>query len=96
MSAGVPPCGTRKLFPHQPEGSQIVKFSEMKTNVLRIGIVIALNAAVSAVFSQTALTSNPYRVLKTTQTMGTGGIDYVHADNENRRLYVHGRSGAGF
>ncbi|MGO8675034.1 MAG: hypothetical protein ACLQVX_04090 [Limisphaerales bacterium] len=60
----------------------------MKTNVLRIGIVIALNAAVSAVFSQTALTSNPYRVLKTTQTMGTGGIDYVHADNENRRLYV--------
>ena len=74
--------------PHQPEGSQIVKFSEMKTIALRIGTVVALNAATSAAFSQTTLTSNPYRVLKTTQTMGTGGIDYVHADNENRRLYV--------
>ena len=60
----------------------------MKTIALRIGTVVALSAATSAAFSQTTLTSNPYRVLKTTQTMGTGGIDYVHADNENRRLYV--------
>jgi len=60
----------------------------MKTNTLRIGIVIGLSAAASAAFSQTAPASNPYRVLKTTQTMGTGGIDYVYADNDNRRLYV--------
>lgn len=50
--------------------------------------MVALSAAASAAFSQTVLSSNPYRVLKTAQTMGTGGIDYVHADNENRRLYV--------
>src|ERR1700733_4175721 len=30
----------------------------------------------------------PYKVLKTSQTMGTGGIDYVYADNDGRRLYV--------
>jgi len=30
----------------------------------------------------------PYKVLTTTQTMGTGGIDYVFADSDGRRLYV--------
>jgi DNA-binding beta-propeller fold protein YncE len=29
-----------------------------------------------------------YKILKTTQTMGSGGVDYVYADNEGRRLYV--------
>lgn len=60
----------------------------MKTKPPSIGIVIALSAAASVAFGQTAVNSNPYRVLKTTQTMGTGGIDYVYADNDNRRLYV--------
>jgi DNA-binding beta-propeller fold protein YncE len=32
--------------------------------------------------------TEPYRVLKTTQTIGTGGIDYVFADSEGRKLYV--------
>ena len=32
--------------------------------------------------------AGPYKVLNTTQIMGTGGIDYVYADNEGRRLYV--------
>ncbi len=36
----------------------------------------------------TALGAEPYKVIKTTQTMGTGGIDYVYADNDNRRLYI--------
>ncbi len=29
-----------------------------------------------------------YKIVKTAQFMGTGGIDYVYADNDNRRLYV--------
>lgn len=33
-------------------------------------------------------TDAPYKILKTTQTMGSGGIDYVYADNDGRRLYV--------
>ena len=32
--------------------------------------------------------SNPYRVLDTTKLMGSGGIDYVYADNDERRVYV--------
>lgn len=32
--------------------------------------------------------AKPYKVLKTTQTPGTGGIDYVYADNDGLRLYV--------
>jgi DNA-binding beta-propeller fold protein YncE len=30
----------------------------------------------------------PYKVLDVTQLMGTGGIDYVYADNDARRVYV--------
>ncbi len=32
--------------------------------------------------------SAPYKVLDTTQLMGNGGIDYVYADNDERRVYV--------
>lgn len=57
----------------------------MKTNILRLGSLMAFSALTSAAATST---SNPYKVLKTTQTMGTGGTDYVYADNDNRRLYV--------
>jgi DNA-binding beta-propeller fold protein YncE len=30
----------------------------------------------------------PYKVLDTAQLMGSGGIDYVYADNDGRRVYV--------
>src|SRR5580700_2132774 len=30
----------------------------------------------------------PYKVLDTTQLMGSGGIDYVYADSDGRRVYV--------
>ena len=30
----------------------------------------------------------PYKVLDTAQVMGNGGIDYVYADNDGRRVYV--------
>ncbi len=32
--------------------------------------------------------STPYKVLDTTRLMGNGGIDYVYADNDKRRVYV--------
>ena len=35
-----------------------------------------------------AQTDAPYKVLATTQLMGNGGIDYVTADNDARRVYV--------
>ncbi len=33
-------------------------------------------------------TAKPYSILHTVQTMGSGGIDYVYADNDDGRLYV--------
>src|SRR5437868_3326352 len=35
-----------------------------------------------------AQSNAPYKVLDTTQLMGSGGIDYVFADNDARRVYV--------
>lgn len=35
-----------------------------------------------------ALAQSDYKVLDTTQLMGSGGIDYVYADNDARRVYV--------
>src|SRR5258708_15618701 len=35
-----------------------------------------------------AQTTTPYKILDTTQLMGNGGIDYVYADNDARRVYV--------
>src|SRR5208283_6056264 len=35
-----------------------------------------------------AQTTTPYTVLDTVQLMGNGGIDYVYADNDARRVYV--------
>jgi DNA-binding beta-propeller fold protein YncE len=53
--------------------------------------VLALSGLItlaSVVQAQGTPTAKPYRIVNTTQTMGTGGIDYVYADNEGRRLYV--------
>jgi DNA-binding beta-propeller fold protein YncE len=50
--------------------------------------VLALSALAFGQSASTASAAEPYKILKTTQTMGTGGIDYVYADNDNRRLYV--------
>ena len=38
--------------------------------------------------SALAQTDSPYKVLDTAQLMGTGGIDYVYADNDGRKIYV--------
>ncbi len=61
---------------------------------LRFLFTTAILALVSGSFFQSlapavaAAATTPYKILKTSQTMGTGGIDYVYADNEGRRLYV--------
>jgi DNA-binding beta-propeller fold protein YncE len=60
----------------------------MKTNILKLGGVIALSIVASVSFAQTPPAGKPYKIVKTTQTMGTGGVDYVYADNDNRLLYV--------
>src|SRR5271165_4484266 len=42
----------------------------------------------SASPAQAASTAEPYKIVQTAQTMGTGGIDYVYADSDGRRIYV--------
>jgi DNA-binding beta-propeller fold protein YncE len=42
----------------------------------------------ASIASPTASAAEPYKILHTTQTNGTGGIDYVIADSAGRRAYV--------
>jgi DNA-binding beta-propeller fold protein YncE len=68
-----------------------MKRNAMKTIIAGHTGVAALSgliALASVSFAQTALASEPYKIVKSTQTMGTGGIDYVYADNDGGRLYV--------
>jgi len=51
-------------------------------------VVVACGALSTLNPTVVAAADAPYKVLTTTQTMGSGGIDYVFADNDNRRLYV--------
>src|SRR5208337_4898425 len=63
----------------------------MKTNRLGFAGVAALSGLIAfslVSFAQTTPSAKPYKVLNTAQMMGTGGIDYVFADSEGRRLYV--------
>ena len=51
----------------------------MKTNIGSLAGVVVLNGVIalaSVFFAQTAPAAEPYKILKTTQMMGTGRIDY--------------------
>ena len=63
----------------------------MKMNGLGFGGVVPLGGLILSglvSFAQTTPGATPYKLLNTAQTMGTGGIDYVYADSDGRRLYV--------
>jgi len=60
----------------------------MKPNILKMWSAIASCAAALVSFAQPNSAAEPYKVLDTTQVMGSGGIDYVYADNDGRRVYV--------
>src|SRR4051812_11544844 len=53
--------------------------------VTACGLVSLLQIAQAAAAGHEA---GAYKIVKTAQTMGTGRIDYVYADNDNRKLYV--------
>ncbi len=63
----------------------------MEKNIIGFTGLVALSgfiALCSGLVAQTAKGPEPYKIIKTTQTMGIGGIDYVYADNDGQRLYV--------
>jgi DNA-binding beta-propeller fold protein YncE len=49
-------------------------------------VLLGIGLLAGNVLAQDSIT--PYKVLDTTQLMGNGGIDYVYADNDARRVYV--------
>src|SRR3989442_971531 len=53
-----------------------------------IGMLVSTGLAQTAPAASAASAAKPYKIANTTQVLGTGGIDYVYADNEGRRLYV--------
>ena len=56
--------------------------------MLALSGLIAFSPVSFAQTGEAASAAKPYKIIKSTQMMGTGGIDYVYADNNNRRLYV--------
>lgn len=55
-------------------------------NFLCLLSVAGMGLLASSTLAQTS--ESPYKVLDTVQVMGSGGIDYVFADNDARRVYV--------
>jgi DNA-binding beta-propeller fold protein YncE len=55
-------------------------------NFLRLISVAGMSVLAGSAFAQSS--DAPYKVLDTAQVMGNGGIDYVYADNDARRVYV--------
>jgi DNA-binding beta-propeller fold protein YncE len=63
----------------------------MNTNNTGFAGMIALSgfiALAQSYFVQAARAATPYKIVNSAQTQGTGGIDYVFADSDGRRLYV--------
>lgn len=54
----------------------------------RVLLVAVIGLLTSRGVAQTSPAAKPYKIVNTGQTLGTGGIDYVYADNDGRRLYV--------
>src|SRR5277367_4084140 len=54
----------------------------------RILIVAGLGFLAACGLTPSASAADTYKIVNSSQTMGTGGIDYVYADNDGRRLYV--------
>src|SRR5712672_2135985 len=65
-----------------------LKHSSRAWFVAGIGILASCGLAQRASAAAAAPATNPYKIVNTAQTLGTGGIDYVYADNDGRRLYV--------
>jgi DNA-binding beta-propeller fold protein YncE len=57
-------------------------------NSLRIGVLAGIGLLASFSSVPPALGADAYKIVNSAQTMGTGGIDYVYADSDVRRLYV--------
>jgi YVTN family beta-propeller protein len=62
----------------------------MKYQLYISQVLSVAGAGMLAAFSlaPSVFAAEPYKIVNSSQTMGTGRIDYVYADNDGRRLYV--------
>jgi DNA-binding beta-propeller fold protein YncE len=54
----------------------------------RVVLVAAVGMLASHALAADSASAKPYKIINTVQTLGIGGLDYVYADNDGRRLYV--------
>jgi DNA-binding beta-propeller fold protein YncE len=60
----------------------------MKTNLSGLTGLLALSGLVAYTSAAFAQDAKPYSIVNSSQTLGTGGTDYVYADNADRQLYI--------
>src|SRR6266699_6692527 len=63
----------------------------MKINQSGIVHALLLSGAIAFTptsFGRAASAAETYKIINSAQVMGTGGIDYVYADSDGRRLYI--------
>jgi DNA-binding beta-propeller fold protein YncE len=74
-----------------------MKIKNMKSNLSGLTGLLALGslvASASVSFAQPSprqlpvLTPNDYKIVNSTKVMGSGGTDYVYADNADRQIYI--------
>lgn len=69
------------MRPQTKDRMRIVTSPKLHAGATLAGLAFAL-------LLPTCTGTEPYRVLDTTQVLGTGGTDYVYADSAGRRVYV--------
>jgi hypothetical protein len=60
----------------------------MKNFLYHMSVLAGAGLLAISASAQTPADSGPYKVVNSAQLMGAGGIDYVTADSDGRRLYV--------
>jgi DNA-binding beta-propeller fold protein YncE len=59
-----------------------------QNSLFRLSWVAATGMLAIGGLTQSVSAAEPYKIVNSSQTMGTGGIDYVYADSVGRRIYV--------
>src|ERR1700733_15794338 len=59
-----------------------------QNDVYRLLLVAGMGMLAAGPLTPSASADEPYKILNSSQTMGTGRIDYVYADSDGRRIYV--------
>lgn len=59
-----------------------------QNSLSRVLLAAGMGMLAAGGLTQSSCAADPYKIVNSSQTMGTGGIDYVFADSDGRRLYV--------